>query len=67
VLFADGAVFGHVASGLAHEPDWGVGGGLGFAGANEGGVGGGHFWTVVLVRVAFLEESRHTGRGGQNL
>jgi len=42
MLFANGAVFGHVASGLAHEPDWGAVDGLGPAGANEDGIGGGH-------------------------
>ncbi len=42
MALADGAVFGHVAAGLAHEPDGDGVAGLGFAGANEEGVRGGH-------------------------
>jgi len=42
VLLANGTVFGHVASGLAHEPDGSALDGLGFAGANEDGIGRGH-------------------------
>ena len=35
ILLADGAVLRHVASSLAHEPDWGPFGGLGLGGANQ--------------------------------
>ena len=42
MLLADGAVLGHVASGLAHEPDRRAVDGLGFAGADEAGIGGRH-------------------------
>ena len=40
VLLADGAVLGHVASGLAHEPDGSAVDGLRFAGADEAGIWG---------------------------
>ena len=40
VLLADCAVLGHVASGLAHEPDGSAVDRQGFAGADEGGIGG---------------------------
>src|SRR5208282_326518 len=42
VLFADGAVLGHVASSLTHEPDWSPFGGLSLGGANEERVCGRH-------------------------
>ena len=42
MLLANGAVLGHVASGLAHEPDGSAIDGLRLAGANELGVGCGH-------------------------
>jgi hypothetical protein len=42
MLLANGAVFGHVASGLTHEPDGSVVDRLRFAGANEAGIGGRH-------------------------
>ena len=42
MLLANGAVLGHVASGLAHEPDGSSIDGLGLAGANEDGIGRGH-------------------------
>jgi hypothetical protein len=51
VLLANGAVLGHVASGLAHEPDGSAFYGLGLAGANEDRIGGGH----ERITVAFLE------------
>ncbi len=44
MLLANGAVLGHVASGLTHEPDRSSLGGLGLAGANEDGIGRGHDW-----------------------
>ena len=50
VLLADGAVLGHVASGLAHEPDGSAVDGLRLAGANEAGIWGRH----ELLNVAFL-------------
>src|SRR5216684_8847960 len=52
MLLANGAVLGHVASSLAHEPDWSAVDGLGFAGANEDGIGRGHEPTTL----AFLAE-----------
>ena len=42
VLLANGAVFGHVASGLAHEPDGRAVDWLRFTGADEIGIGGRH-------------------------
>jgi len=42
MLLANGAVLGHVASGLAHEPDWRSLDGLGLRGANEDGIGRRH-------------------------
>ena len=42
ILLADGAVLGHVASGLAHEPDGGPFDRLGLGGANEERIGGRH-------------------------
>jgi hypothetical protein len=51
VLLANRAILGHVASGLAHEPDGSAVDGLGFAGANEDGIGRGHEpITVALLR-----------------
>jgi len=44
MLLANGAILGHVASGLAHEPDGREVDGLRFTGANEAGIGGGHDW-----------------------
>jgi len=52
--FADGAILGHVSSGLAHEPHRGALDGLGFASANEDGLGCGHEATTV----AFLQETQ---------
>ena len=40
ILLADGAVLGHVASGLAHEPDRSAFGGLSLGGADKERVGG---------------------------
>ena len=42
MLLANGAVLGHVASGLAHEPDGSALDGLRLAGANEDGIGRRH-------------------------
>jgi hypothetical protein len=50
MLLANGAVLGHVASGLAHEPDGSAVDGLGFTGPNEERIGGGH----EPITVAFL-------------
>ena len=50
MLLANGAVLGHVASGLAHEPDRSALDGLGSAGANEDGIRCGH----EPINVAFL-------------
>ena len=54
MLLANGAVLGHVASSLAHEPDGSSLDGLGFAGANEDGIGRRH----EPITLAFLK-----GRG----
>src|SRR6266478_6772664 len=59
MLLANGAVLGHVASSLAHEPDGSSLDGLGFAGANEDGSGRGHEPTTL----AFLIQ-RGLCRGG---
>jgi len=50
MLLADGAILGHVASSLAHEPHGSAIDRLGFAGANEDGIGSGH----EAINVAFL-------------
>ena len=50
MLFADGAVFGHVASGLAHEPDGRAVDRLRLAGFDEAGFRGRH----ESVNVTFL-------------
>jgi len=51
MLLADGAVLGHVASGLAHEPDGSAVDRLGLAGTNEDGIRGGHEpFTVAFSR-----------------
>ena len=51
MLLANGAVLGHVASGLAHEPDGSAIDGLGLAGANEERIGRGHeLFTVAFLR-----------------
>ena len=42
MVLADGPVLGHVAAGLAHEPDGRAVDGLGLAGANEVGIWGRH-------------------------
>ena len=42
VLLADGAVFRHVASGLAHEPDGSAVDRLRFTSVDESGIGSGH-------------------------
>jgi hypothetical protein len=42
VLLANGAIFGHVAAGLAHEPHWSAINGLGLAGTDEDGIWGRH-------------------------
>jgi len=42
MAFAHGAVLGHIAASLAHEPDWDGVTRKGFAGANEEGVRCGH-------------------------
>src|SRR6266852_5355392 len=42
ILLANGAVLRHIASSLAHEPDWGPFGRLGLGGANKKRVWGGH-------------------------
>ena len=47
---ADGAIFGHVASGLTHEPHRRVFDGLGLAGAHEAGIWGRH----EVLNVAFF-------------
>ena len=52
MLLADRAIFGHVASGLAHEPDGRAVDGLGLAGANEAGIRGRH----EFLNVAFFRE-----------
>jgi hypothetical protein len=57
MLLANGAVLGHVASGLAHEPDGSAVARLGFAGANEDGIRGGHEPTTV----ALLREDERPG------
>src|SRR5258708_2097052 len=59
MLLANGAVLGHVASSLAHEPDGSALDGLGFAGANEDGIGRRHEPTTL----AFLIQ-RGLYRGG---
>src|SRR5260370_38600531 len=59
MLLANGAVLGHVASSLAHEPDGSALDGLGFAGANEDGIGRRHEPTTL----AFLIQ-RGLCRGG---
>lgn len=62
VLLADRAIFGHVASGLAHEPNRRALDRLRFAGANEDGIGRGH----ELMNVAFLRGNvRYGGMCGQ--
>ena len=58
MLLADGAVLGHVASCLAHEPDRSAVDGLGLAGANEERIGRGH----ESFTVAFLRRSVPRGR-----
>src|SRR5580700_11189843 len=50
MLLANGAILGHVASSLAHEPDGSALDGLGFTGANEDGIGRRH----EPITVAFL-------------
>ena len=57
ILLADGAVLGHVASSLPHEPDGSAIDGLGFAGANEEGIRRGH----EPITVAFLGGQRTFG------
>jgi hypothetical protein len=51
-LLANRAILGHVASGLAHEPDRSAVDGLGLTGANEKRIGRGH----EPINVAFLWE-----------
>ena len=62
MLLANGAVLGHVASCLAHEPDGSAVDGLGLAGANEEGIGRRH----ELVTVAFLRGLGLKGRKGKS-
>jgi hypothetical protein len=62
MLLANGAVLGHVASGLAHEPDGSSIDGLGFAGANEDGIRRGHDW--VRWTDYFSIFARGSGRRG---
>src|SRR6516225_10062424 len=56
MLFADGAVLGHVPSGLPHEPDGGAIDRLGPAGADKARVRSGH----VSLNVAFPRLGRGT-------
>ncbi len=49
MLLANGAVFGHVASGLAHEPDGSAVGSLRFTREDESGVGGRHIVARSLI------------------
>jgi hypothetical protein len=59
VLFANGAILGHVASCLAHKPNGSAVDRLGLAGANEEGIGRGHKpFTVAFVRVDVRAEER---------
>ena len=61
ILLADGAILGHVASGLAHEPDGRAVDGLSLAGANEEGIRGGHEpLNVAFFTVARRRKARHT-------
>ena len=64
MLLADGAVLGHVASGLAHEPDRRAVDGLRLAGANEAGIRGRH----EFMNVAFFQGWRcdREGNKGDN-
>ena len=62
MLLADRAIFGHIASGLAHEPDGRAVDGLRFAGAHEAGIWSRH----ELMNVAFFEgacSDRKTAKG----
>ena len=54
MLLANGAILGHVASGLAHEPDGSVVDGLRLAGADEGRVRGRHDRYDGPTTLAFL-------------
>jgi len=60
MVLADGAVLGHVASGLAHEPDGGSFGGFGLRGANKQGFGSGH----EPSNLAFFERGTAAQRPG---
>ena len=57
ILFADGAVLSHVASSLAHEPDWSAFGGLSLGGANKERVGGRHESSNLASSSELLDES----------
>ena len=62
MLLANGAILGHVASGLAHEPDGSALDGLGLAGANEEGIGGRH--ESMMTTLAFLRGEARAPRSG---
>src|SRR5208283_194171 len=57
ILLADGAVLRHVASGLAHEPDWGAFGGLSLDGANKERIWGRHETSNLASSSELLDES----------
>jgi hypothetical protein len=63
MLLANGAIFGHVASSLTHEPDGSVVGGLRFAGAKEAGIGSGHGRYDGPTTLAFLQGGVRAARG----
>jgi multidrug efflux system membrane fusion protein len=62
VILADGAVFRHVASRLAHEPDWGAFGGLGLGGTNKERVWGGHESSNLASSTRTVSESNRVSR-----